>query len=38
VRLALLLGVAQVANAAGFFWERHSQGVGPQELGKARHE
>ena len=37
-RLALLLGVAQVANAAGFFWERLSQGVGPQELGKARHE
>ena len=38
VRLALLLGVAQVANAAGFFWERRNQGGGPQELGKARHE
>ena len=38
VRLALLLGVSQVANAAGFFWERQSQGVDPRELGKARHE
>jgi GT2 family glycosyltransferase len=38
IRLALLLGVSQVANAAGFFWERHSQGVGPRELGGARHE
>jgi len=38
VRLALLLGISQVANAAGFFWERHSQGVLPRELGEAPHE
>lgn len=38
VRLALLLGISQIANAAGFFWERRSQRVGPRELGDARHE